>query len=137
MKLWVDTKTDALAALQSNLTAIASGDTGRAIAREVAADFEGRVKRGFQRGVSPYGEKWPKPEKGNPPGRDTETLFKNVTVRAQGSRILLSAAGVTYARYFAKRATFFPDADSGLPPAWRDAAQAIARKHVARKLRAR
>lgn len=137
MKLWVDTKTDALAALQSNLTAIASGETGRAIAKEVASDFDGRVQRQFKRGVSPYGEPWPKPLKGNPPGRDTENLFRHITVRAQGSRVLLSASGVTYAGYFAKRATIFPDADSGLPPAWRDAAQQIARKHVARKLRAR
>jgi hypothetical protein len=137
VKVWVDTNTTALGALQSNLTTVASGDTGRVIAKEVAADFEGRVKRGFQRGVSPYGERWPKPKKGNPPGRDTETLYKTVAVRAQGSRLLLSAAGVTYAGFFARRATFFPDAASGLPPAWKDATQAIARKHVARKLRGR
>lgn len=132
----METKTAALGSLYLGLTTIASGDTARAIARDVAADFSGRVQRQFAVGRGPYGNPWPKPQKGNPPGRDTETLVKNITVRPAGPRVLLSASGVSYAGYFARHAGgIFPDASIGLPPAWKQAADAIARRIVAARLK--
>jgi len=134
IRVAVDTK--ALGALYLGLTTVASGDTGRAIARDIAADFEGRVHRQFQVGRGPYGNAWPKPQKGNPPGRDTEQLYRAITVRPAGSRVLLSASGVTYAGYFARHAGgIFPDASIGLPPAWKQAADAIARRIIAARLK--
>jgi hypothetical protein len=136
VKIRVEVKTTALASLYLGLTTVASGDTARAIARDVATDFDGRVQRQFAVGRGPYGNAWPKPKKGNPPGRDTEQLVGAITVRPAGARVLLSASGVTYAGYFARHAGgIFPDASIGLPPAWKQAADAIVRRIISARLK--
>lgn len=133
MKITPTADTKALGALALALTTVASGDTAREIVREIAADFDGRIQRQFQVGRGPYGNAWPKPKKGNPPGRDTETLYGKVKVRPAGTRILLSAAGVAYAGYFSKHVGgVFPDRK--LPVGWKNAADLIVRRIVARKL---
>ena len=81
MKISVAAKTGALGALQAQLSTVASGDTARGIMSELAADFHGRVLRQFAVGRGPYGNAWPAPKKGNPPGRDTEHLMLNIDVK--------------------------------------------------------
>jgi len=136
VKIAVVSDTKALGALQAQLSTVASGDTARGIMREIAADFEGRVIRQFAVGRGPYGNAWPQPKKGNPPGRDTERLMLNISVRPAGNRVLLSAGSVTYAGYFSRHAGgIFPDKSIGLPPAWKQAADAIVRRRVREKIK--
>lgn len=138
MRISVDVKSKALGALAAQLSTVASGDTARTIMSEIAADYGERVLHEFDTGRGPYGNPWPIPKAGNPPGRRTGLLFSRVSVRPAGNRVLLSAAGVTYAGYFARHAGgIFPDASIGLPTAWKAAADAIVRRNVARKLRGR
>ncbi len=134
MKISVAAKTGALGALQAQLSTVASGDTARSIMSDIAADFHGRVLRQFAVGRGPYGNAWPAPKKGNPPGRDTEHLMLHITVRPAGNRVLLSAGSVSYASYFDRHCGgIFPD--RRLPEAWKQAADAIVRRRVREKLK--
>lgn len=143
MKVRVETDTDALAALYLGLTSLASGDTGRAIARDIAGELQAKVDDQFRRGVDPYGSRWVPPKDGGKSGVRSGKLRGSVTVRAYGPRILLSASGVTYAGFFnygtSKMAArpIFPERSIGLPPSWKAIIEKAARRHVARKLRAR
>lgn len=134
IRVAVDTK--ALGALQARLSVVASGDTAKTIMSEIAADFGERVLHEFDTGRGPYGNAWPKPKAGNPPGRRTGALLAGIRVRPSGNRVLLSASGVSYAGYFSRHAGgIFPD--GRLPVAWKASADAIARRIIAARLRGR
>lgn len=141
MKVRVETKTDALAALYLGLTAVASGETGRAIAREVAGELQAKVSQQFDRGRDPYGSAWPTPKDGGKPGVRSGKLRGSVTVRAYGPRILLSASGVTYAGFFSRGTSkmaarpIFPEASIGLPPSWKEVIEKAVRRNVKKAVR--
>lgn len=136
MKIEVAADTKALGALAARLSVVASGDTARAIMTEIATDYQTKVLRQFERGVGPYGTAWPKPKAGNRPGRRTDHLFLNISVRPAGNRILLSASGVSYAGFFDRHVGgIFPD--GRLPAAWKASADAIVKRIVAARLRGR
>ncbi|MEK9833531.1 MAG: hypothetical protein VW453_13160, partial [Rhodospirillaceae bacterium] len=97
----METNTKALGSLYTGLSSVASGDAARDANREVTEKLQGFVDRQFDRGVSPYGDAWKPPQDGGRPGVRSGDLRRAVKVRAQGSRILLSAGGVSYAGYFA------------------------------------
>lgn len=143
MRIRVETKTDALAALYTGLTSIASGETARQINREIAGELQARVQSQFDRGVDPYGSRWPAPKDGGKPGVRSGKLKGTVQVIARGPRILLSAVGVTYAGFFnygtRKMAArpIFPERSIGLPPAWKAIIENAVKRNVSRKLRAR
>ena len=136
MKISVVTDTKALGALAAQISVVASGETARTIMSEIAADFGERVLHEFATGRGPYGNPWPKPKAGNPPGRRTGRLFASIRVRPSGNRVLLSASGVSYAGYFDRHAGgIFPD--GRLPVAWKAAADAIVKRIIAARLRGR
>lgn len=143
MKVRVETQTDALAALYMGLTSVASGETGRAIAREVAGELQAKVADQFARGRDPYGSRWDPPKDGGKPGVRSGRLQGAVQVRAYGPRILLSASGVTYAGFFSRGTSkmaarpIFPEASIGLPPAWKEIIEKAVRRHVKRAVRGR
>ena len=143
MKVRVETQTDALAALYLGLTTIASGDVGRAIARDIAGELQAKVADQFARGRDPYGSRWDPPKDGGRPGVRTGKLQGAVQVRAYGPRILLSASGVTYAGFFSRGTSkmaarpIFPEASIGLPPAWREVIEKAVKRHVKRAVRGR
>jgi phage gpG-like protein len=139
----VEANTKALGALYTGLSSVASGDAAKEANREVASVLQGFVDRQFDRGVSPYGDAWAPPQDGGRPGVRSGDLRGAITVRPQGSRILLSAGGVSYAGYFARGTSkmeareIFPNASNGLPPRWRDAIEKAYRRAVAKRLRGR
>lgn len=136
MKIAAVTDTKALGALAAQLSVVASGDTARAIMSEIAADFGERVLHEFDTGRGPYGNAWPKPKAGNPPGRRTGALLAGIRVRPSGNRVLLSASGVSYAGYFSRHAGgIFPD--GRLPVAWKASADAIVKRIIAARMRGR
>lgn len=141
MKVTVDTSTKALDALHARLSTVASGDTGRAIMREIAIELDAKVKANYSAGRDSYGVPWPPNVRPNRPGFRTGTLFGALAVRAYGDRILLSAGGVAYAGFFAhghpraKPRPIFPEASIGLPPSWKSTIERIVRKHVRRKVK--
>lgn len=138
MKIRVEVKTDALASLYTGLTTVASGETGREIARECAGAATEFVQDSFRSSSDPYGKKWPRPLAGNKPGRRTGNLQGTSEAVPLGPRIQLRA-GVPYARFFFRgtvkmtpRAAF-PDG-RGIPPAWKRAFDNAARRVIARRL---
>lgn len=126
-----------LGALVTNLSTIASGEVARAANRELAGIYQGYVDRQFAQGRSPYGDKWPAPQDGGRPGWRSGHMGRTAKVRAAGNRITLST-GADYAKWFVrKRGDIFPNAADGLPPKWKEAADRVHRRAVAKKLRAR
>lgn len=138
-----EANTKALGSLYTGLSSVASGEAAREANREAERVLDGFVRAQFDRGVSPYGDRWDPPKDGGRPGDRTGTLRSKINVRAQGSRILLSAGGVSYAGYFTRgtgRMTareVFPNAQDGLPRRWREAIEKAQRRAVSRKLRGR
>lgn len=138
MKIRVEVKTDALASLYTGLTTVASGETGREIARECASAATEFVQESFARSTDPYGSKWPRPLAGNKPGRRTGNLGGSSEAAPLGPRIQLRA-GVPYARFFYRGTSkmvaraAFPDG-RGLPAAWKRAFDNAARRVIARRL---
>lgn len=139
----VEANTSALGAIYTGLSSVASGDAAREANRESATAIQGFINRQFDRGTTPYGDRWDPPKDGGKPGERTGILRDSIRVRAAGNRILLSAPGVFYAVYFAtgtSRMTareIFPNASNGLPTRWKEAIQKAHRRAVAKKLRAR
>ncbi|RTL09249.1 MAG: hypothetical protein EKK62_03150 [Acidimicrobiia bacterium] len=143
MKVKVEVDTKALAALSLGLSTVASGETARAITREIAGELDALVREQFQRGRDPYGVPWEAPKDGGRPGVRSGKLKGSVSVRAAGNRILLSASGVPYARFFSRGTSrmaarpIFPEASIGLPPKWRDIIDKAARRYVRRAVKGR
>ena len=104
MKVRVETQTDALAALYLGLTAVASGDVGRAVARDIAGELPAKGAGQVAAGRDPYGSRWIPPKDGGRPGVRTGKLQGAVQVRAYGPRILLSASGGADAGLFSRGA---------------------------------
>jgi hypothetical protein len=112
-------------------------DVQRDVVKDGAEKLQARVDSQFARGVDPYGVAWPRPKAGNPPGDLTGNLKGKARVIGRGTRIIMSAAGVTYAGFFARRAPIFPEQSIGLPPAWKSDLDAIALRSARRRLGAR
>jgi hypothetical protein len=140
VKVRIDTDTSAIASLYTALTSVASGDTGREIAREAAAGIQAKIDEGFARSRDPYGVKWRKPQAGNKAGTRTGKLRSSVRAVPLGPRIQLRAQGVEYAGYFHGGTSkmvarpVFPDS-RGVPDEWKREINNAARRVVARKLR--
>ncbi len=130
--------TKALAALETNFRTLAGGEVGRKANRELADVYTGFVKKQFDDGRSPYGERWEAPQDGGRPGWRTGNLGRSARARAVGNRIVLSASGASYAGYFVKSGRdIFPTSADGLPPKWKAAAERVYRSHVRKHLRGR
>lgn len=143
MKVRVEVDTKALAALALGLSTVASGDTARAITREIVGELDVEVRAQFQRGRDPYGVPWTPPKDGGRPGVRSGKLKGSVSVRAAGNRILLSAGGVSYAGFFSRGTSrmaarpIFPEASIGLPPKWKTIIENAVRRNVRRAVKGR
>jgi hypothetical protein len=132
------TDTKALGALHTGFLSLASGEVGRRANRELAGIYHGYVRKQFDDGRSPYGERWETPLDGGRPGWRTGNLAKSAKVRAAGNRILLSASGASYAGYFVRSGRdIFPTSADGLPPKWKAAAERVYHTHIRKHLRGR
>ena len=140
MKIRVEAKTGGLASLYTALNDVASGDTARAAAREAAGELQARVAAQFAASRDPYGVAWTPPKDGGKAGTRSGKLGGSVKVIARGPRLILSAPGVDYAKFFAYGTKkmgarpIFPEASIGLPPAWKSAIEAAFNRVVKAKL---
>ena len=134
-----DADTSALAALYTGLSAVASGELAARANREAAEGLQALVAQEFAEGRGPDGEAWPAPKDGGRPGYRSGALASAASVDAYGSRLLLRAPGVAYARFFTRgtrKMAARPVFPAGkLPPAWKRVIQLAHRRAVERRLR--
>lgn len=100
------------------------------IAREFKAFVEEELQRQHHTGRSIYGDRYPKPKKGNPPMFDTGELSQgyDIQVTSGGKRIIiLNASAHTIVSSDGKH-THLPD-ERGMPPKWAERLAIIQRKH--------
>ncbi len=100
------------------------------IAKEFKEFIEQELQQQHHTGRNIYGERYPKPKKGNPPMFDTGELSQayDVQVMSNGTRIVVRSESAHTIVSSDGKHTHLPDS-RGMPPRWKQRLEIIQRKH--------
>ncbi len=105
------------------------------VAREFKEFIEQELQRQHHTGRSLYGDRYPKPKKGNPPMFDTGELSQayDVQVLPGGKRLIVRNESEHTIVASDGKHTHMPD-DRGMPARWKQRLEIIQRKHTEKLL---